>query len=291
MKENLNWFTHEGDLGEQAPSAALIAVCGFEGYGRYNRLRELISRQDGGRLDLTKKVYRYQVAGALHMSGDALDEFLSFLGDPDECGLLVYEDGILSDCGVDDDLSRAYRKREYDKNRKSGQNDAEETPEEDESEPDTESPTTPAGVTTESERNRDGVGTENRHIHTYIHTNKQPARAEPPVENPVDNLREFIKTHRPDIRKPGAFARRVVEDPESYEDLLAEYQDSKRPPRRIAEPPPRKCPDCGGHLTPKHGKAYFVEGRQIVECDDCKRSLELDHSTNTWGDSPERKAV
>lgn len=118
MKTNINWYSAETDLGETEGAIALIAAYGWAGYGRFNRLRELIGNAPNCRLDLTRKLTLNTIAGKLGMSPDEFQELIGFLTDPDECGLLIDEGGVIFRNEILDDLRRVMKSRTDEKNRR-----------------------------------------------------------------------------------------------------------------------------------------------------------------------------
>jgi hypothetical protein len=96
MKEDLPYFSHDNDARNHAKMKALRARFGWTGYGQFWALNEMIAGSARACLDLSRKVVRAGAACELGMTTDALEQFLSFLADPDECGLIEYEDGIVT---------------------------------------------------------------------------------------------------------------------------------------------------------------------------------------------------
>jgi hypothetical protein len=68
------------------------------------------------RLDLSRKVVKSGAACELGMTPDALEDFLKFLSDHEECGLIHYEDGIITT----DRTQENYERVEADRLRKRG---------------------------------------------------------------------------------------------------------------------------------------------------------------------------
>lgn len=96
MKDDLPNFPHDNDSRNHAKMKALRARFGWTGYGQFWALNEMIAGSTDARMDISRKVVRASTACELGMTTDALDEFLRFLSDPDECGLINYSDGIVT---------------------------------------------------------------------------------------------------------------------------------------------------------------------------------------------------
>ena len=88
MKDDLPYFSHDNDARNHPKMKALRARFGWTGYGQFWALNEMIAGAPQARLDLSRKVVRSSVACELGMTTDALDDFLRFLEDKDECGLI-----------------------------------------------------------------------------------------------------------------------------------------------------------------------------------------------------------
>ena len=96
MKEDLPYFSHDNDARNHAKMKALRARFGWTGYGQFWALNEMIAGSARACLDLSRKVVRAGAACELGMTTDALESFLNFLADPDECGLIDYDQGIIT---------------------------------------------------------------------------------------------------------------------------------------------------------------------------------------------------
>ena len=96
MKEDLPYFSHDNDARNHPKMKALRARFGWTGYGQFWALNEMIAGSARVCLDLSRKVVRSGAACELGMTTDALESFLDFLADPDECGLIHYNDGIVT---------------------------------------------------------------------------------------------------------------------------------------------------------------------------------------------------
>jgi hypothetical protein len=116
MKEDLPYFSHDNDARNHAKMKALRARYGWTGYGQFWALNEMIAGAAYARLDLSRKVVKAGAACELGMTPDALEDFLKFLSDYEECGLIHYENGIITT----DRTQENYEKVEADRLRKRG---------------------------------------------------------------------------------------------------------------------------------------------------------------------------
>ena len=112
MKDDLPYFSHDNDSRNHPKMKALRARYGWTGYGQFWALNEMIAGSSGARLDLGRKVVRASCACELGMTTDALDDFLSFLANDDECGLIDYVDGIVTTDRTQEDIGRVTIERE-----------------------------------------------------------------------------------------------------------------------------------------------------------------------------------
>jgi len=116
MKDDLPYFSHDNDARNHAKMKALRARYGWTGYGQFWALNEMISGAAHARLDLSRKVVKAGAACELGMTPDALEDFLKFLSDYEECGLIHYEKGIITT----DRTQENYERVEADRLRKRG---------------------------------------------------------------------------------------------------------------------------------------------------------------------------
>lgn len=120
MKDDLPYFSHDNDSRNHAKMKALRARYGWTGYGQFWALNEMIAGAAEARLDLGRKVVRAATACELGMTPEAMDDFLSFLSNVDECGLIHYTDGIITTDRTQEDYDRVAmersRKRDFGKN-------------------------------------------------------------------------------------------------------------------------------------------------------------------------------
>jgi hypothetical protein len=105
---------------------ALIAEYGFEGYGRFWALNERIAQSEA-RLDISRKVYKLNLANELKLTDTELDEFINFLADP-EIDLINYENGIITIDRITENYQFIMDSRKKDRERSKGKTDNEKNP-------------------------------------------------------------------------------------------------------------------------------------------------------------------
>lgn len=111
MKNDLPYFSHDNDERNKPEMRALRARYNWEGVGRFWALNEMVSAADGARLDLSRKVIFSSVACELGLSGEEFSAYLSFLADPEECGLIHFVDGVVTTDRTQEDYSRVETER------------------------------------------------------------------------------------------------------------------------------------------------------------------------------------
>ena len=95
MKDTLPYFSHDNNASQHPKMKALITEYGFEGYGRFWILNEKIARNSGAYIDISRKVYKLDLANELGFNSKELDDFLVFLSDP-EIDLINIKDNIIT---------------------------------------------------------------------------------------------------------------------------------------------------------------------------------------------------
>lgn len=118
MKDDLPYFSHDNDARNHAKMKALRARFGWTGYGQFWALNEMIAGSPSARLDLSRKVVKAATACELAMTPDALDQFLEYLADPEECGLVHMAAGVLTTDRTQEDYAAVASKREKVRERK-----------------------------------------------------------------------------------------------------------------------------------------------------------------------------
>jgi len=117
MKDNLPFFSHDNNARNHPKMKALIAEFGYEGYGRFWALNEKIAESAGAFIDISRKVYRLDLAKDLGLDGNGLDKFLAFLSDPD-IDLINLQNNIITTDRITELFSQTMEKREESRNRK-----------------------------------------------------------------------------------------------------------------------------------------------------------------------------
>lgn len=226
LKDNIPWFPHATDTEDDARYEALIATYGFEGYGRYMRLKEILGRTDGCRLDLGKKLYFNQLAGKLRMTPAELAEFLEFLGDPEQCGLVHKVVDKLCIDEIDDAHDQVSASRESARKRQARRRSPEQ-PEchGEQPEDNTEVPAHNATEQSRAEQSRIQAAAAGEEFRVWL------------LEQGRGN---------PGIRSPRRFADAVLAKPDAYPDLVDEFLASLASRSPPAPPHPDRCDVCGG---------------------------------------------
>jgi hypothetical protein len=96
VKNNLPYFGHDHDARNHPKHKALRAQYGWEGYGRFWALNEMISDAETCRLDIRKAINKANFAEEIDLSCEGFDDFVAFLSDPNRCGLIHLDDGIIT---------------------------------------------------------------------------------------------------------------------------------------------------------------------------------------------------
>lgn len=112
MKTNIKFFTHDTQAHRNYKLRALRAMYGFEGYGRFWALNEMIGEAEACILDLSTPLKKGAVASDLGMNIPEFDKFISFMSDPETCGLIsILDDGRVTTERVKEDLDRVMKNR------------------------------------------------------------------------------------------------------------------------------------------------------------------------------------
>jgi hypothetical protein len=96
---------------------ALITVFGYEGYGRFWALNEKIAETSGAFIDISRKVYKLALANELGFNGDELDNFLTFLSDPD-IDLINIRDNKITTDRISEIFTQTMESRKKERNKK-----------------------------------------------------------------------------------------------------------------------------------------------------------------------------
>jgi hypothetical protein len=117
MKDNLPYFSHDNNSRRHPKMKALIAEFGYEGYGKFWALSERVAESSGAYIDISKKVYKLDLAQELGFSGDELDKFLTFLSDP-EINLINIQSNIVTIDRITELFEKTMENREDERDRK-----------------------------------------------------------------------------------------------------------------------------------------------------------------------------
>jgi hypothetical protein len=117
MKTDLPYFTHDNNASQHPKMKALITEYGFEGYGRFWILNEKIARNEGAYIDISRKLYKLDLANELRVDSEGLDKFLAFLSDP-EVDLINIKDGKITTDRINELYKKTMGSREKERNRK-----------------------------------------------------------------------------------------------------------------------------------------------------------------------------
>lgn len=264
MKNDLPYFQHDNDARNHAKMKALRARFGWTGYGQFWALNEMIAGAAEARLDLSRKVVRASVACELGMTTDALDDLLKFLSDPDECGLVHYENGILTTDRTQENY--AHIKAERERKRGYGQTSAEDLDFSAENQDNSAEP--PRKNSTKQSKGNEI-------------NNSSAAREGLPVDKSEEaSLAAFAlerakKTQG--VKNPGAYARKLQDEP----DVIAAWREALRnppPPPEPKLPPPGDCPTCGGQRWRYPGDTY-----DVCTCTRCGAKARWEADWKIWG--------
>lgn len=262
MKDNIDFFTHDTDAGSHPKHKALIAQFGFEGYGRFWRLNEIIGKSPGCRIDISKRIYFNSLADDLKTSPDELQTFVDFLADSDQCGLLQVVDNCLTTDRTQSDLSYAMKTRKAAARRRKGASHDEPATSPDESDSSLERRPT---ETTKGRKGREG--------------NEEKGRKEEGAPPDFQSwLLGFLRTERK-MRHPEQFAAKVLKSPADYPDL----QDAYRQAIARASPPPAPKPRAPTTCD-VCGSTNIRETEDAAQCKDCERMW--DYAGGRWTADP-----
>ena len=129
MKDNLPFFSHDNNARNHPKMKALIAEFGYEGYGRFWALNERIAESAGAFIDISRKVYKLDLAKELGLDGDGLDKFLAFLSDPD-IDLINLQNGIITTDRITELFTHTMENRKEARDKKRNKKGKDDFPEE-----------------------------------------------------------------------------------------------------------------------------------------------------------------
>lgn len=322
MKDNLEYFSHDADAMEHPKHQALIAVYGFEGYGRFWALNESISKSSGGMLDLSKKRNKATIANKLQMKLSEFDEFIDFLADDEECGLLKIQDGIVWTDRTQEDLERVMRTRKDSAKRRSPTIQKNNTTVDQQFSNESKTLSNESKKTTNKNHRAEQSRAEQTRLEQSRADNELVDNSEPSMDpkdvraaaavlnlqlksgeaataaqNLADNRvdTEFIRwasgeiKSRSAIKSPAGFLKRMLLALSDYGDWVSQYRDAaaRASPSVPSIPKPgiTVCPICGEseHLWQREGELW---------CSGCKKLLlEYDSEFEVWSEPAETRSA
>ena len=255
MKQNIDFFTHDTDSHQHPKHELLIATYGYEGYGRFWALNEMIGKAENARLDLGVKRNRSKVANVLKMTLQELDEFVEFLSS-DDCELVDKSvDYVLTTDRTQHDLGYAMNTREAARNRKNAgsiENDGD------------------SGELSESSAEQFHEGREGREGREGNEEKEgeedAPTREASSSPQFLPWLLTFLRTER-EMRNPEQFARKVTRNPGKYPDLLEEFELSRSPDAKSRASPKQCCPHCGKQTL------FVTDSAGVTRCPVCNKLI------------------
>lgn len=299
MKNNLPYFSHDNSARNNPKMLALRARFGWTGYGQLWALVEMIAAADEARLDLGRKVVRSATACELGMTTDALESFLEFLSDEDECGLILYQDGVVTTKRTSEGYARVESERL--RKRGEGKNGAE-------------ARWNSAENSQNSAENLDNSAEENGKAKQSKANNikAEQSRADAPAAAAVYTVQEiesqlrlcrfaeristgdkliaaqrmsergldlgFVgycieRTNATNPRNPGGFLRSALLGAVGFEDYPEQYREARPPPEPARAPHPTTCESCGKPLR-------AIDGEWV--CKACGSAWAYDQDFDVW---------
>jgi len=128
MKNDLPFFSHDNNASLHPKMSALIQEYGYEGYGRFWALNENIARSEGAFIDISRKIYKSNLASTLKMKTDELDVFLTYLSDP-EIDLINIQDNKITTDRINELYKEVMENRETERVKKQHKKGKQEIPE------------------------------------------------------------------------------------------------------------------------------------------------------------------
>lgn len=119
MKNNLGYFFHYADEIAEGDMMMLAEKYGWEGIGRYYRLKEIVSIQEGCQYILKSNNNLVRLAFALNMKSVELIGFIDYLNENCQT-LLINNSGVINIPSLDVTLASVNRDRKLARERKKG---------------------------------------------------------------------------------------------------------------------------------------------------------------------------
>jgi hypothetical protein len=128
MRDDLPYFSHDNNAQDHPKMQALIAEYGFEGYGRFWALNERIAAASEAAIDISKKVNKMSLARSLGLNETGIDQFLTYLSDPEIDLVNISPEGILTTDRTQDDYQITRESREKSRDRMRNKREKDVTP-------------------------------------------------------------------------------------------------------------------------------------------------------------------
>ena len=114
VKRDLPYFAHYSTTHNDPKMQALLAECGFEGYGRYWILCEIIASSPDAILDISSRVIKLTIARSLGLNAEEFEGFIGFLSAPD-IKLIKLENCFITTDQLQENFQRVLKKRKRDR--------------------------------------------------------------------------------------------------------------------------------------------------------------------------------
>jgi hypothetical protein len=264
VKNDLPYFSHDNDAHNHAKMKALRARFGWAGYGQFWALNEMIAAAPDARLDLSRKVVKSSAACELGMTPNELDDFLKFLSDPEECGLIHIVDNL---CITTDRTQENYRrvKEERERHRTFTTTSVEE-----------------CGISAEEcESSVEIYNKAKQSKANKIKEEQLAARANLSTSEKGEfELWAIAQARTAGAKNPRAYARRILDDLDRFEEWRESKNSTAPPDPKFPDPGP--CPVCGEERVRYPGIA-----KNQVMCLRCRAVSTFDQFSTRWlTDSP-----
>jgi hypothetical protein len=123
MKHDLPYFAHYSTTHNEPRTQALLEEHGFEGYGRYWILCEIIASSPDAILNISSRVIKLTIARALGLGADEFDNFIGFLSAPD-INLIQFKNDIITTDFLQENYYTVSKKRQRDRDSYHSDNDS-----------------------------------------------------------------------------------------------------------------------------------------------------------------------
>jgi len=117
MKNDLPYFSHDNNARNHPKLKALKGKYSWEGLAKFWALCEIIAETNGAFIDISRKINKLNLISELDFNEIELDEFLSFLSDP-EIDLINIQDNKITTDRINELHKEVMNKREQARNKK-----------------------------------------------------------------------------------------------------------------------------------------------------------------------------